>query len=89
MGGVLLDGLAQLEVEVECLLDAGVQHTEPVRGGLFELGHAEQVAGLDDDFKRVGEVVGEAAQFQGQFFRNGGGGVGHSGDSVARNGQGW
>jgi hypothetical protein len=33
--------------------------------------------------------VGEAAQFQGQFFRNGGGGVGHSGDSVARNGQGW
>ena len=39
-------------------------------GGLFQLGHAQQVAGLDDDLERVGEVVREAADFERELFGN-------------------
>jgi hypothetical protein len=51
LGCVLLDVLAELEVEVQRLVDAGVEHLQPVAGGLLEVGHVEQVAGLDDDLR--------------------------------------
>ncbi len=84
MLGVFLDVFTELEVDFEGLVDAAVEHAEPVAGGLFELGHAEQVAGLDDDLDGVGEIVREAADLDGEFFGDVGYGVGHGADSVSR-----
>ncbi len=81
-GGVGFDVVAELKVDVEGAGDAGVEHTEPLGGGLFELGQVEEVAGLDDDLEGVGEVVGEAADFQGELFGDllGGSGWGRGGE---------
>ena len=56
-----LDVSAQCNVDVHGLLDAVVHHAQPIGGGLFQLGHAQQVAGLDDDLESVAEFVGKFA----------------------------
>jgi hypothetical protein len=67
---VLLDVFAELQIQVERLVDAGVEHLQPVAGGLFEIGHVQQVAGLHDDLERVREIVGEATHFESELFGN-------------------
>ena len=67
-GGVGFDVGAEGEVDVEGLADAVVQHAEPVAAGLLEFHGAEEIAGLDDDFEGVGEVVGELADLEGEVL---------------------
>src|SRR6202789_1146431 len=65
-----LDVLAQLRVELQGFVDAGVEHAEPVGGGLFELGHIQQVAGLHDDLERIGKIMRETPDLERQLFRD-------------------
>ncbi len=69
-GGVGLDVVAERLVDVERLVDAGVEHAEPVGGGLLELRGGEQIAGLHDDLERVREVVRELADLERQILGN-------------------
>jgi hypothetical protein len=66
--GVGLDVFAELEVDLECAGDAGVEHAHPVVGGWFELGHVEQIARLHDDLQRVREIVGQPPDLNGEVF---------------------
>ena len=70
MGCVCLDVGAQGHVDFERLCGAAVEHAEPVAGRGLEVCGAEQVAGLDDDFERVAEVVGELANLECDVFRD-------------------
>ena len=85
VAGVGFDVFAQLEVDVEALCDAGVEHAEPGGGGFLELGSGEQVAGLDDDLEGVGEVVGQFSDFEGEVLGDdfgGGSWMGRMGVSI-------
>ena len=70
---------AEGEVDIESLVDAGVEHREPVRRGFFEFRSGEQEAGLDDNFQGVREVMGKLPDFKREVLRDvlsGGGGAG-------------
>lgn len=67
-GAVGLDVVAKGDVEVQGLLDAAVQHAQPVGGRLLHFGSAEQVACLNDDLKGVAEIVGEPAHLDSEIF---------------------
>ncbi len=67
----MLDVVAEVEVDVEGLLHAAVEHAVPLDGGLFEADGAEEVAGLHDDLEGVGEIVGEFADLYGVIFGDG------------------
>jgi len=69
-GGVGFNVLAELEVDVEAFGHAGFQHAEPGRRRFFQLGGGEEITGLDDDLECVGEIVGQAANLEGEVFRD-------------------
>ena len=69
-GRVGLDVGAQGLVDVQGLVDAGVEHAKPVGGGFLEIRRGEQVAGLDDDLEGVREIVSHLADFDGELFRD-------------------
>ena len=76
-GGVGFDVLAEGEVDVEGFVDAVVEHAQPLGAGVLHLDGAEKVAGLDDDLERVGELVRELADLQGNVFGDLGHGLGY------------
>lgn len=65
-----LDVGAQGQVKVEGFLYASIQHAQPVGGGLFQFGGAEEIACLHDDLEGVAEVMGQLAHFDCKVFRN-------------------
>jgi hypothetical protein len=66
-----LDIGAQRKVDVHGLLDAVVHHAKPIRGGLFQLCHAQQVAGLNDNLESIAEFVGKFADLDCNIFGDG------------------
>ena len=66
-----LDVSAQRNIDVHGFLDAVVHHAQPIGGGLFQLSHAQQVAGLNDDLESVTELVGKFANFNCNILGNG------------------
>ena len=69
-GRVRLDVGAERKVDIERLADTVVQQAEPIAARLFQVHGTQQIAGLDDHLKGVGQVVGELANLQREVFRN-------------------
>ena len=67
---IAADVFAKLLVDLSSLLDSVVEHGAPFFGVLVQVHGAKQEAGLEDDFKSVAEVVGEAANLFGLLLGN-------------------
>ncbi len=55
------DEVTQAAVNFRGLLDSAVEHGAPLAGVFVEIDGTEEIAGLEDDFEGVAEVVREAA----------------------------
>jgi len=59
------DEVAEIAIDAGGFLDSAVEHAAPLAGVLVQFDRTEEVAGLEDDFERIAEVVREAAQLLG------------------------
>ena len=59
---------AQRKVDVHGFLNAVVHHAQPIGGRLFQLCHAQQIAGLDDNFESIAKFMGKFTDFNGNIL---------------------
>ena len=76
---VAADILPQVVIDSRSLLHSLIEHLAPLAAIFIQFQHAQQVAGLDDDFEGVAEIVGISTNLLSLLQGDGrcSGGIGH------------
>jgi hypothetical protein len=70
LSAIRADEVAEFAIDLCCLLDPAIEHGTPLAAILVQLEHTQEVACLENDFKRITEVVRETPYFLGVLKRD-------------------